>query len=39
MRKVRNDMPVESPTEDLHVAPIPERHVSAIEQWRELRKA
>lgn len=39
MRKVRNDMSIEQPAEDLHVAPVPERHVSAIEQMRDLRKA
>jgi RNA polymerase sigma-70 factor (ECF subfamily) len=39
MRKVRNDMSIEQPVEDLHVAPVPERHVSAIEQMRDLRKA
>jgi RNA polymerase sigma factor (sigma-70 family) len=39
MRKVRNDMPIEQPAEELHTAPVPERHVSAIEQWRDLRKA
>lgn len=37
--KVRNDMLLEQPTEDLHLAPVPERHVSAIEQWRDLRLA
>jgi RNA polymerase sigma factor (sigma-70 family) len=39
MRKVRNDMPIELPADDLHLAPVPERHVSTGEQWRELRKA
>jgi RNA polymerase sigma factor (sigma-70 family) len=44
MRKVRNetgqnDMPTEHAPEDLHVAPVPERHVSAIEQLRGLREA
>lgn len=38
-RKVRNDMLIEQPTEELHVAPIPERHVSVMEQWRDLRIA
>jgi len=39
MRQVRNDHPLEAPTEDLHVAPIPERHASAMEQVRALREA
>ncbi len=44
MRKVRNDRaledaPVELPPEELHVAPVPERHVSALERWRDLRRA
>lgn len=43
-RKVRNetgqnDMPIEHVAEDLHLAPVPERHVSAIEQFRGLRRA
>lgn len=37
--KMRNDMRIEQPPEGLHLVPIPERHVSAIEQWRELRRA
>jgi len=37
--KVRDDMLIEQSTEDLHLAPIPERHVSTIEQWCELRRA
>jgi RNA polymerase sigma factor (sigma-70 family) len=37
--KMRNDMLIEQPPEDLHLAPIPERHVSTIEQWRNLRSA
>jgi RNA polymerase sigma factor, sigma-70 family len=37
--KMRNDMLIEQPPEGLHLVPIPERHVSAIEQWRELRRA
>ncbi len=39
MRKVRNDMPIEVPEDDLHLATVPERHVSTGEQWNELRKA
>lgn len=39
MRKVRNDMPIEQPSDDLHAAPIPERHVWAVEQVRGLREA
>lgn len=44
MRNVRNDKtlgetPLERPPEDLHVAPVPERHVSALERWRDLRRA
>lgn len=37
--KVRNDILAEQPLEDLHVAPIPERHVATLEQWRDLRRA
>jgi RNA polymerase sigma factor (sigma-70 family) len=39
MRKVRNDMPIELPADELHLPPVPERHVTTGEQWRELRKA
>ncbi|OOG49669.1 RNA polymerase subunit sigma [Rhodanobacter sp. C01] len=39
MRKVRNDMPIEQPSEDLHSSPIPERHVWAAEQLRDMRDA
>lgn len=43
MRKLREVAPVESlETElepELHLAPVPERHASAIEQWRELHEA
>jgi RNA polymerase sigma-70 factor (ECF subfamily) len=39
MRKVRSDSPIEQPPENLHVTPIPERHVWAVEQIRDLREA
>lgn len=39
MRKVRNDHPLEPPSEDVHLAPIPERHASATEQLHGLHKA
>jgi RNA polymerase sigma factor (sigma-70 family) len=39
MRKVRNDMPIEQPPEDLRAASVPERHVWAVEQVRDLREA
>jgi RNA polymerase sigma factor (sigma-70 family) len=39
MRKVRSDQPIEQPPEDLHVSPVPERHVWAVEQLRDLREA
>ena len=39
MRQVRADNPIEPPDEDLHLAPIPERHVAATSQLRELHKA
>ena len=39
MRQVRNDHPIEMPSEDLHLAPVPERHVAASEQLHTLRQA
>ncbi|WP_243050799.1 sigma-70 family RNA polymerase sigma factor [Dyella sp. RRB7] len=39
MRKVRNDHPIVPPEEDLHAAPIPERHVVAARQLHEVHKA
>ena len=30
---------VMEPAPELHLAPVPERHVSAAEQWRELQAA
>jgi RNA polymerase sigma factor (sigma-70 family) len=39
MRKVRYDHPIEVPEEDLHVAPIPERHAAATRQLQELHSA
>jgi len=39
MRKVRIEMPIDLPTDDFHLPPVPERYVSTREQWRELRKA
>jgi RNA polymerase sigma factor (sigma-70 family) len=38
-RQVRTDHPLEIPEEDLHLAPIPERHVQATGQLQELYKA
>jgi len=37
--KMRNDMVTEPPQEDLHLAPVPERLASTVEQWRHLRNA
>lgn len=39
MRKVRDDHPVPPPDEDLHLAPIPERHAAATGQLHTLQKA
>lgn len=41
MRKLREAVPVESlePEPELHLAPVPERHAAASEQWRELHLA
>ncbi|WP_232823661.1 RNA polymerase sigma factor [Dyella sp. C9] len=39
MRQVRADNPIEPPDEDLHLAPIPERHAAASGQLQELHKA
>ncbi len=39
MRKVRNDQAIEPPSEDVHLAPIPERHAAATEQLHGLHKA
>lgn len=39
MRKVRNDHPIELPEEELHVAPLPERHAIAARQLHEVHKA
>ena len=42
MRKLREPVPVDATTEpapELHLAPVPERHVAAAEQWRELQAA
>jgi RNA polymerase sigma-70 factor (ECF subfamily) len=38
-RQVRADHPLLAPDEDLHLAPIPERHVQATGQLQELYKA
>ncbi|PXV59219.1 RNA polymerase sigma-70 factor, ECF subfamily [Dyella jiangningensis] len=38
-RQVRADNPIEVPDDDLHLAPIPERHVHATGQLQELYKA
>lgn len=38
-RQVRADHPLDAPDEDLHLAPIPERHVHATGQLHELHKA
>ncbi|WP_038625164.1 RNA polymerase sigma factor [Dyella jiangningensis] len=39
MRKVRDDNPVQAPDEDLHLAPIPERHAAATGQLHALQNA
>jgi RNA polymerase sigma factor (sigma-70 family) len=39
MRKVRYENPIEPPEEELHMAPIPERHVVATRQLQDLHKA
>lgn len=41
MRKLRHDVAAEAPEPEpeLHLAPLPERHAAAAEQWRELRAA
>jgi len=42
MRKLREAPPMDEvmePAPELHLAPVPERHVSAAEQWRELQAA
>lgn len=38
-RQVRADHPLDAPDEDLHLAPIPERHVHATGQLQQLHKA
>jgi len=38
-RQVRIEHPIDAPDEDLHLAPIPERHVQATGQLQELYKA
>lgn len=38
-RQVRADNPLQAPDEELHLAPIPERHVHATRQLHELAKA
>lgn len=38
-RQVRTEHPLDVPDEDLHLAPIPERHVQATGQLQELYKA
>jgi RNA polymerase sigma factor (sigma-70 family) len=37
--RMRHDHPIEAPEEDLHMAPIPERHVAATRQLHEVHKA
>ncbi len=39
MRQVRNDNPLDAPEENLHAAPMPERHAIATRQLHELHKA
>jgi len=39
MRKVRDDNPIQPPDEDLHLAPIPERHAAATGQLHALQRA
>jgi RNA polymerase sigma-70 factor (ECF subfamily) len=39
MRKVRDDNPIQPPDEDLHLAPIPERHAAAAGQLHALQRA
>ncbi|WP_430392384.1 RNA polymerase sigma factor [Dyella sp. 20L07] len=39
MRQVRADYPMDPPDNELHLAPIPERHAAATGQLRELHKA
>ncbi|MBD8873946.1 sigma-70 family RNA polymerase sigma factor [Rhodanobacter sp. DHB23] len=42
MRKLRDVPPIEEvpePMPELHLAPVPERHAMASEQWRELQVA
>jgi RNA polymerase sigma factor (sigma-70 family) len=39
MRKVRSDHPIDPPSEDIHLAPTPERQASATEQLHGLHKA
>ncbi|WP_238149586.1 RNA polymerase sigma factor [Dyella jiangningensis] len=39
MRKVRDDNPIRPPDEDLHLAPIPERHAAATGQLHALQSA
>jgi RNA polymerase sigma-70 factor (ECF subfamily) len=42
MRKLRDPMPAEDsaePPPELHLAPLPERHAAAVEQWRDLHAA
>jgi len=39
MRKVRDDNPIQPPDEDLHLAPIPERHAAATGQLHALQSA
>ncbi len=39
MRRVRDEHPVEPPDEDLHLAPIPERHAAATGQLHAVQNA
>ena len=42
MRKLRDAVPVgeaAEPPPELHLAPLPERHAAAAEQWRDLHEA
>ncbi len=39
MRQVREDNPLDAPADDLHLAPIPERHAAATDQLQKLYRA
>ncbi|MDF4004413.1 RNA polymerase sigma factor [Luteibacter sahnii] len=39
MRNVRSAAPPDPDHDDWHLAPVPEQHASAMEQWRDLRDA